>query len=126
MAPGYGLSIDQVRGMTFAALIFGIVALILVDRSRSASILTAITRPNPALAVVLPIVGALLTVTLTWQPARDLFGFAALAPVHLAVPPLAGLAVLVALEVIKPVWRWVVQRKTVATEVLPKGKAALN
>jgi Ca2+-transporting ATPase len=126
MAPGYGLSIDQVRGMTFAALIFGIVALILVDRSRSASILTAITRPNRALAVVLPIVGALLGLTLFWQTARDLFGFAALEPVQLAVPPLAGLAVLVALEVIKPAWRWAVQRKTGVVDVSPKGKAALH
>ena len=126
MAPGYGLSIDQVRGMTFAALIFGIVALILVDRSRSASILTAITRPNRALAVVLPIVGALLGLTLFWQTARDLFGFAALEPVQLAVPPLAGLAVLLALEVIKPVWRWAVQRRTGVVDVPLKGKAALN
>jgi Ca2+-transporting ATPase len=95
LAPGYGLSIDQVRGLTFAALIFGIVALILVDRSRSSSILTAILRPNRALAVVLPVVVGLLSVTLFWQPARDLFGFAVLEPEFLAVPPLAGLAVLI-------------------------------
>lgn len=126
VAPSYGLSIDQVRGMTFAALIFGIVALILVDRSRFASILTAITRPNRALAVVLPIVGALLAVTLFWQPARDLFGFAALDPVQLAMPPLAGLAVLVALEVIKPVWRWAVLRKKTVAEAVAGGKAALR
>ena len=83
----------------------GIVALIFVDRSLSSSIVTAIRRPNRALAVVLPIVAVLLAVTLFWQPARDLFGFAALEPVFLAVPPLAGLAVLLVLEMVKPIWR---------------------
>lgn len=121
LAPGYGLTTDQVRGMTFAALIFAIVALILVDRSRSSSILTAITRPNRALAVVLPIVGALLAVTLFWPTARDLFRFAALDPAHLAVPPLAGLAVLLALEVLKPIWRWAVQRNKAAALALALG-----
>ncbi|MCB6180138.1 cation-translocating P-type ATPase [Rhodobacter sp. Har01] len=125
LAPGYGLTTDQVRGMTFAALVFAIVALILVDRSRSSSILTAITRPNRALAVVLPIVGALLAVTLFWQPARDLFGFAALDPVHLAVAPLAGLTVLVVLEVIKPIWRWSVQG-TKAAMASTSGKRAVH
>lgn len=93
------------RALTFAALVFGIVALILVDRSRSSSIVTAILRPNRALAIVLPIVVGLLSVTLFWQPARDLFGFAALDPVFLGVPPLAGLVVLLVLEALKPFWR---------------------
>ncbi|WP_075213956.1 cation-translocating P-type ATPase [Mongoliimonas terrestris] len=113
LAPAYGLSDDQARGVTFAALVFGIVALILVDRSRSASILTAISRPNLALAVVLPIVGGLLALTLFWEPARALFGFGALEPVALAVPPLAGVMVLVTLELLKPLWRRA-QRATVA------------
>lgn len=126
LAPDYGLTTDQVRGMTFAALIFAIVALILVDRSRSSSILTAITRPNRALAIVLPIVGALLAVTLFWPTARDLFGFAALDPAHLAVPPLAGLMVLLALEVLKPIWRWAVQRNKAAALAITSGKRAVH
>jgi Ca2+-transporting ATPase len=124
LAPDYGLTIDQVRGMTFAALVFAIVALILVDRSQSTSIVTAITRPNRALAVVLPIVVGLLTVTLFWPTARELFGFDALDPMHLAVPPLAGLTVLVVLELIKPIWRWAVQRGKAAALALPPGKQA--
>ncbi|AZL59540.1 cation-translocating P-type ATPase [Tabrizicola piscis] len=125
LAPGYGMTTDQVRGMTFAALVFAIVALILVDRSRSSSILRAVTRPNRALAVVLPIVGALLAVTLFWPTARDLFGFAALGPAHLAVPPLAGLTVLLALEVMKPIWRWAVQRNK-AAPAITSGKIAVH
>ena len=54
LAPDYGLETDQVRGLTFASLVLGIVALIFVDRSLSSSLITAIRRPNRALAVVLP------------------------------------------------------------------------
>ena len=109
LAPAYGLATDQVRGLTFASLVFCIVALILVDRSLSSSLITAIRRPNRALAVVIPIVAGLLGVTLFWQPARDLFGFAAVESLFLAVPPLAGLAVLLVLEALKPIWRHIVR-----------------
>ena len=71
----------------------------------SSSLITAIRRPNRALAVVLPIVAVLLAVTLFWQPARDLFGFASLDPRFLAIPPLAGVTVLLVLEALKPIWR---------------------
>jgi Ca2+-transporting ATPase len=121
LAPGYGLTTDQIRGMTFASLVLAIVALILVDRSRSSSILTAVMRPNRALAVVLPVVGVLLTVTLLWQPARDIFRFAELDPAHLVVPPLAGLIVLLLLEALKPIWRWSLRRRS----VIPAPQAAL-
>ncbi len=112
LAPGYGLEADQVRGLTFASLILCIVALIFVDRSLSASLVTALRRPNRALSVVLPVVAVLLAVTLFWQPARDLFGFASLAPEFLAVPPVAGLAVLVVLEALKPIWRRTIRAGT--------------
>jgi Ca2+-transporting ATPase len=112
LAPGYGLEADQVRGLTFAALILCVVALIFVDRSLSASLVTALRRPNRALSVVLPVVAVLLAVTLFWQPARDLFGFASLAPEFLAIPPLAGLAVLVVLEALKPIWRRTIRAGT--------------
>jgi Ca2+-transporting ATPase len=121
LAPGYGLTTDQVRGLTFASLVLAIVALILVDRSRSSSILTAITRPNRALAIVLPVVAILLTVTLLWQPARDIFRFAELDPGHLAVPPLVGLVVLLVLEALKPIWRWSLRRSS----GIPASQAAL-
>jgi hypothetical protein len=64
LALSYGLATDQVRGLTFASLVFAIVALTLVDRLRLASILTAVTRSNHALALVLPMIGVLLAATL--------------------------------------------------------------
>ncbi|MCU0904852.1 MAG: cation-translocating P-type ATPase, partial [Tabrizicola sp.] len=105
MAPDYGLSVDQVRALTFATLVLCIVMLILVDRSRSSSLVAALLRPNRALAVVVPVVAVLLAATLFWQPARHLFGFGSLDPVFLAVPALGGLALLLVLELLKPVWR---------------------
>ncbi len=110
LAPGYGLSVDQVRGVTFATLVLGIVALIFVDRSLSSSVLTAIRRPNRTLGVVLVVIVGLLGVTLSWSPAGDLFGFAPLDAMALAVPPVAALAILLVLEALKPVWRWAVRR----------------
>ncbi|MEZ5503622.1 MAG: cation-translocating P-type ATPase [Halioglobus sp.] len=100
----YGLADDQVRAVTFASLVMSIIALILVNRSTGASIMTAIRRPNRALAIVLPIVGILLAVTLFWPHARGMFGFGALDVSALMIPPAAGILVLVALEGFKPLW----------------------
>ena len=105
LAPGYGFDVDQVRALTFHSLVLCVVALIFVDRSISSSIITAITRPNRALAFVLPVVAALLAVTVFWAPARDLFRFGALDAQWLVVPMGAGLTVLVVLELLKPIWR---------------------
>jgi P-type Ca2+ transporter type 2C len=105
LAPGYGFDVDQVRALTFHSLVLCVVALIFVDRSVSSSIISAITRPNRALAYVLPIVAVLLAVTVFWPPARDLFRFGALDPQWLVVPLGAGVTVMVILELLKPIWR---------------------
>ena len=105
LAPGYGFDTDQVRALTFHSLVLCVVALIFVDRSLSSSIITAITRPNRALAMVLPIVAALLALTVFWAPARELFRFGALDAQWLVVPVGAGVTVLVLLELLKPMWR---------------------
>jgi len=105
-APGYGFDTDQVRALTFHSLVLCVVALIFVDRSISSSIITALTRPNRALAVVLPIVAVLLATTLFWSPARDLFSFGALDAQWLAVPVGAGVTVTIILELLKPLWRY--------------------
>ncbi len=105
LAPGYGFDTDQVRALTFHSLVLCVVALIFVDRSISSSIITAITRPNLTLACVLPIIAALLAVTVFWAPARELFRFGALEGQWLVVPMGAGVTVLVMLELLKPIWR---------------------
>jgi P-type Ca2+ transporter type 2C len=105
IAPEYGFDPDQVRALTFHSLVLSVVALIFVDRSLSSSILTAIIRPNRALAFVLPVVAILLAATVFWAPARALFRFGSLDPQWLMVPLGAGVGVLVILELLKPIWR---------------------
>jgi len=85
---GGGPGVDQVRGLTFAALIFGIVAPIMVNPSRSSSTLKAMLWPGRALANVLPISGGLLAQTLFWQRLRDLLGLFVLPLRLLACAPL--------------------------------------
>lgn len=68
-----GLPADEMRALTFLTLVCAIVALIFVNRSFSASLLEAFTRPNKALPFVLVIVPAILALVVLWKPARDLF-----------------------------------------------------
>jgi Ca2+-transporting ATPase len=105
MLPLYGVSEDQTRALSFSALVLGIVALIFVDRATSSSLVGAFLRPNRALAVVLGIVMATLAVALFWPQAQGIFGFAAVPARWLALPVGAAFAVLILLEVVKPLWR---------------------
>ncbi len=105
MLPLYGLSEDQTRALSFSALVLGIVALIFVDRATSSSLVGAFLRPNRALAVVMGIVLVTLATALFWSPAQGIFGFAAVPAQWLALPVGAAFAVLILLEVVKPLWR---------------------
>ena len=117
LAPGYGFDPDQVRALTFHSLVLCVVALIFVDRSLSSSIITAITRPNRALLIVLPIVAALLAITVFWPPARDLFRFGKLDAKWLIVPLGAGVTVLIVLELLKPVWRYATRQTSLKPDL---------
>ena len=72
--------------------------------------------------MVVPIVTLLLAVILLWQPARDLFGFGVLTPMHLVIPLLAGLAMLLALEALKPIWRRAVHTRASSYAASPNGR----
>jgi P-type Ca2+ transporter type 2C len=74
-----GLPEEEVRALVFFSLILTIVGLIFVNRSFSASLVTAFHRPNPVLALVLLAVTTMLGLTLLWPVARDLFRFG---PLH--------------------------------------------
>lgn len=100
-----GVHESEVRALSFLALILAIIGLILVNRSFSASLMTAFRRPNPALGWILGIVAALLSLTLLWPAARDLFRFGPLRLDDLALAFSAAAAVLVVLELLKPFWR---------------------
>lgn len=95
----------ELRAITFFALVLSFVCLIFVNRSFSTSILAALRRPNPMLAVVLAIVGCVLGLSLAWPWLRDLFKFGPLHWDDLGLTAAAALAVLILLELIKPLWR---------------------
>ncbi len=96
-----GMPLDEVRALTFFALILAIVGLILVNRSFSASVWTAIRRPNPTLLWILAAVVAILTLTLAWPFAADLFRFGPLHADDLALTAGAGVIVFACLDAIK-------------------------
>ena len=95
----------EVRALTFFSLVLTIVSLIFVNRSFSASLVTALRRPNPALALVLLAVTTMLSLTLLWPFASDLFRFGPLHADDLALTFGAGVLVLVFLELLKPLAR---------------------
>ena len=106
------MPVDEVRALTFTALVIAIVALILVNRSASASIIKAIRRPNLALAIVLPLVALMLAATLFIPFISALFRFKPLSLNDLILSLGAGVLVLLTLEIIKPLWRRLFPRQS--------------
>ncbi len=100
-----GMPADELRALSFTSLVLVNVGLILVNRSFSSSLVVALRRPNRFLWFLLALVGALLTVALTWPPAMALFRFGPFHLHDLGVAVAAGAAVLLLIEAIKPFWR---------------------
>jgi Ca2+-transporting ATPase len=99
------MPVPEVRALTFFSLVVVIVSLILVNRAFSASLWTALRRPNRALVGVLIAVTATLAFTLLSPFANRLFNFGPLHADDLALTLGAGVIALVALELLKPVMR---------------------
>ena len=104
MAYRRGMPENEVRALTFFSLVAAIVALIFVNRRFSASIMAAWRRRNRALKVVLLGVAAILTLTLAWPAAAQLFRFGPLHAGDLALALGAGMVVLLTLEFLKSRW----------------------
>lgn len=104
-ASGRAIPEDEVRALTFVALVLAIVALIFVNRSFGSSLSQAFRRPNASLSWVLGGVGLILTMSLVWPAVRGLFSFGPLGPDSLLVAALAGAFVLFVLEQAKRPWR---------------------
>jgi Ca2+-transporting ATPase len=95
----------EVRALVFFSLVLTILSLIFVNRSFSASLVTALRRPNVTLAWVLIVVAFLLALTLLWPVARELLRFGPLHSDDLLVTLSAGAFVLIVLETLKPILR---------------------
>ena len=93
---------DVVRSVTFATLVIGNLALILVNRSWRLSVWrTFRERRNPALKWILVGAGALLAGLLLIPVVRDAFGFGPLGPLEWVVAIVAGIAGVAWFEVYK-------------------------
>ncbi len=100
-----GMPEAEVRSLAFFALVLGIIGLIFVNRSFSASIVTAFQRRNAALRWVMLSVTAMLSVTLLLPFAQRMFRFGPLHLDDIALTVAAGLATILVLELLKPHWR---------------------
>ncbi|HEY0330181.1 MAG TPA: cation-translocating P-type ATPase [Rhodopseudomonas sp.] len=106
----------EIRALTFFALVLSIVGLILLNRSFSSSLWAALRRPSPTLIAVLALVVSVLSLSLAWPAARDLFKFGPLHPDDLALTLGAAVVGLLALEAIKPLWRERIQASARASQ----------
>jgi Ca2+-transporting ATPase len=100
-----GMPADEVRALTFFSLVTTMVALIFLNRSFSASLISALRRPNLALTFVLAWIAAVLGLTLFWPFASELFRFGPLHGDDLALTLGAGALALASLELLKPLSR---------------------
>jgi Ca2+-transporting ATPase len=102
---GKDMPADELRALTFFSLVIVIVALILVNRSFKASLLSAIGQPKPALIVVLAAVRGILATVNLLPAAQGIFRFGPLHADDLLLTAGAGLSVLLLLELLKPLLR---------------------
>ncbi len=92
------------RTLLFTSLVIMNMGLILINRSFSASILTAVLKPNRSLWILLSTVSAILAAVVIWPPARQLFDFGQFHWNLFAISIFASLATLLILETIKSQW----------------------
>lgn len=96
--------VTELRAIAFGTLVGAILALVLVNRAFTSSIAGALLRPNFALAAVVFVIALVFGLVEWIRPVRDLLGFGALQPEQMFAAFVAGVAVLVVLEMIKRRW----------------------
>jgi Ca2+-transporting ATPase len=101
MALRQNLPEPDARALAFAALVAANLGLVLVNRSLSASVFAAFTRPNAALWWVVAATAAILAGVILFPPARELFHFGPLHGDDIAVALASGLIALLLLELTK-------------------------
>jgi Ca2+-transporting ATPase len=101
MALQQNLPEPDARALAFTALVATNLGLVLVNRSLSASVFAAFTRPNGALWWVVAATAAILAGVIIFPPARDLFHFGPLHGDDITVALASGLIALLLLELAK-------------------------
>ncbi len=101
MALRRGLPEPDARALTFAALVATNLGLVLVNRSQGKGLGATLWRSNTALWLVSGSTAALLAAIVAFPPARELFHFGPLHSDDVAVAGAVGLAVLIALHLLR-------------------------
>ncbi len=96
-----GTDASTARASAFVALVVANFGLIVVNRSFAGSVVSALVRPNRALGVMAAVTAALLAAALLIGPLRELFRFAPLDGVQLAIAAGLGVAVTLLLALLK-------------------------
>ncbi len=99
-----GASDEEVRTVTFVALVLANIAQVLVNRSFGIDPMRLLTRPNPALLGVVAAASGLIAIALLWAPATRLFGFGAFHWHDLAIAAGAALVLALLLDLVKAAW----------------------
>jgi Ca2+-transporting ATPase len=115
--PVVGVAEPAARAATFIALVGAIFALIITNRSFSVALTTAFARPSKALLIVAGLVGAILTGALVIPKMASIFGFASLSAGEFAAAIGAVVSVLVLLELVKSVGRYLRMARNVTPAV---------
>ena len=97
-----GMPEVEVRALVFFALIAQIVALVLVNRSFTTSLVDAFSRPNPALRYVVLAVAAVTALILFLPQAQRLLRFGSITTADMLFALGLGVALLLVLELCKP------------------------
>ncbi|CDX29287.1 P-type HAD superfamily ATPase [Mesorhizobium sp. ORS 3359] len=96
-----GIPENELRALTFFALVVSIIGLVLVNRAFSASLISALSRPNRALAAVIALDSVVLALVLLWPSANLLFQFGSPSMIDLAAVLAAAIGLVALLEFLK-------------------------
>ncbi|RWL78773.1 MAG: cation-translocating P-type ATPase [Mesorhizobium sp.] len=96
-----GIGENELRALTFFALVVSIIGLVLVNRAFSASLISALSRPNRALAAVIALDSVVLALVLLWPSANLLFQFGSPRLIDLAAVLAAAIGLVALLEFLK-------------------------
>ncbi|RWM31252.1 cation-translocating P-type ATPase [Mesorhizobium sp.] len=99
-----GIPEGEVRALTFFALVVSIVGLVLVNRAFSASLISALSRPNRVLGAVIAVDSMVLGLVLLWPPANVIFQFGPPGLSDLAAVLATAIGLVALLEFLK--YRW--------------------
>jgi Ca2+-transporting ATPase len=116
LATERGMPEGEVRALTFFALVAAILALILVNRSFSTSVMQALTRANTALRYVFSAIAAISAFIMIVPAVQRILHFEHLRATDFAVAAMAGGALFLLLEVLKPLAKRMILESAAATE----------